>query len=79
MLKLSEDGQTALNETGWNAAFIRIRGTEIQSWLNGTLRTNFDFGELKFPLKGGHIALQIHGGKSCTVSWKNIYILPMEQ
>ena len=78
MKQLSTSGHDALNEEGWNAAFVRIRGTEIQSWLNGTLRTDFDFGDLKFPQDGGHIGLQIHSGKACAVSWRNIYLLPIK-
>jgi hypothetical protein len=76
MLKLSKEGTQSLNPTGWNAGFIRIRGNEIQTWLNGQLRTDYTWKGPDFPGKGS-IALQIHGGKSCAVSWRNIYILPI--
>ncbi|MGB1937818.1 MAG: 3-keto-disaccharide hydrolase [Akkermansiaceae bacterium] len=78
MAKLSEAGRQAFNESGWNAGFIRIRGNEIQTWLNGKLRTNYTWEVPNFPGQGS-IALQIHGGKSCAVSWRNLYLLPLEQ
>ncbi len=73
---LSAEGIRALNKTGWNAGFIRVRGNEIQTWLNGTLRTDFVYRSPNYPGKGA-IALQIHGGKACAISWRHLYILPL--
>jgi len=77
MKQFSEIGHEALNEEGWNTAFIRIRGKDIQTWLNGHLRTNLSYPKDNYPAKGS-ISLQIHGGKSCAASWRNIYILPLK-
>ena len=77
MRELSKIGQEAFNPTGWNAGFIRIRGNELQTWLNGKLRTNYTWKVDNFPGQGS-IALQIHGGKSCAVSWRNLYLLPLD-
>lgn len=76
MRELSEVGREAINETDWNAGFIRIRGNELQTWLNGKLRTDYVWKVPNFPGKGS-IALQVHGGKSCAVSWRNLYLLPL--
>ena len=77
MRELSKTGQEAFNPTGWNAGFIRIRGNELQTWLNGKLRTDYIWKVDNFPGQGS-IALQIHGGKSCAVSWRNLYLLPLD-
>ena len=76
--QLSAKGHQTLNSSGWNAAFIRVRGNEIQSWLNGELRTDFSSPDPDFAQQGA-IALQMHGGKECAASWRNIYILPLSQ
>jgi len=78
MEELSRIGKETLNDDGWNAGFIRLRGNDIQTWLNGVIRTDFVFPEEAFPGKGA-IALQVHAGGSCAVSWKNIYILELDK
>jgi len=71
-------GLEALDQEGWNSAFIRVKGSHYQTWLNGVLRTDF-INDSPEALTKGAIALQIHGGASCAVSWKNIFILPLTQ
>ena len=75
--KLSQEGHKALDSTGWNAAFIRARGSDIQTWLNKQIRVNFTIDNPDAPVSGA-IALQLHRGHSCAVSWRNIYILPLK-
>jgi len=74
---LSAQGHQILDPSGWNAAFIKVRDNDIQTWLNGTLRTDFSSPDPNFAKKGA-IALQMHGGKECAASWRNIYILPLQ-
>lgn len=79
MKEFSIVGGEALDEQGWNAGFIRIRGNKLETWLNGTLRTNYTYEHENYPAEGGSIGLQIHGGKECAVSWRNIYLKPLEK
>lgn len=76
--QLSTEGHDALDETGWNAAFIRVRGKEIQTWLNKQIRVNYNASGQNFPTDEGMIALQLHGGRSCAASWRNMYIKPLK-
>lgn len=72
----SEIGHKSFNPTGWNAGFLRVKGHTIESWLNGQIRTNYS-GENEAIMDDGYIALQVHQGKACAASWRNMYILPL--
>ena len=77
--------------SAFNTALIRVRGGEVQHWLNGTLVAQFDMHSddwqrrvaaskfAVFPsfgrLKEGHIALQDHGNQ---VWYRNIRIREIE-
>ncbi|MCK0147469.1 DUF1080 domain-containing protein [Arenibacter sp. F26102] len=61
-----------LKEGEWNTMKIKLSGSKLTSWLNGTEMvsiTDDKIGEGK-----GSIALQIHDGGGIKVKWRNIKI-----
>ena len=58
----------------WNKITIRCQGSRIQTWLNGELRADFTDTDEKNDTREGFFGLQVHGGKSCNVRWKNLVI-----
>ncbi|MEO9589982.1 3-keto-disaccharide hydrolase [Rhodopirellula bahusiensis] len=62
--------QASCRQGEWNDLEIQCVGPSIKTWLNGHLVVDmFD----SFSMKG-FLGLQIHGGKSGSVAWKNIRI-----
>ncbi|MDP0491587.1 MAG: DUF1080 domain-containing protein [Verrucomicrobiota bacterium JB023] len=67
-------GSRLFNWDGWNTIVIKCEGNHLQTWLNGELRADFtDTSDEHTDLKG-FIALQVHGGKSGDILWRNLYL-----
>jgi hypothetical protein len=60
----------------WNTIRIRCQDCHIQIWLNGEARVDFHDNHKDFTPEG-FFGLQIHGGKSCNVRWRNLLITPL--
>jgi hypothetical protein len=72
LIKPDSEKEKVLKEGEWNTLKIKVQGTKLTSWLNGTKMVDFDDEEIG---KGeGGIILQIHSGGDVKVSWKNIKI-----
>ncbi len=65
-------GVAHFNWEGWNTITIRCQGNHIQTWMNGIKRVDFIDTDKKNDTREGFIGLQVHGGKSCQVRWKNL-------
>ena len=62
----------ALKMGEWNRMKIRVEGSKVTSWLNGTKMVELD--DEKIGQGKGGIALQIHDGGGIKVRWRNIVI-----
>lgn len=72
LIKPEPENEKALKEGEWNTLKIKVQGSKLTSWLNGTKMVDFNDEEIG---KGeGGIVLQIHSGGDVKVSWKNIII-----
>ena len=66
-----------LKKRDWNTIKIHCQDGRVQTWLNGVKQT--DFTDPKgVGYKSGLIGLQLHSGKRCEVSWRNIQITPLQ-
>lgn len=65
----------ALRPGSWNDYRIRAEGAHIQIWLNGVLTVDYTERDPGIALRG-KFALQIHGGASTKVSYRNFVWLP---
>ncbi|MCA9001032.1 MAG: DUF1080 domain-containing protein, partial [Planctomycetes bacterium] len=65
-------GQHLFRWDDWNDFVIRCEGNHIQTWLNGELRVDFVDSDPKHDTRQGFIGLQVHGGQSCAVRWRNL-------
>lgn len=72
LIKPTEEGEKALDPTGWNHMKIEANGDKITSWLNGQQMVTLT--DEKIGQGEGSIALQIHDGGGIKVRWKNIKI-----
>ena len=60
----------------WNHMKIKVVGSSVTTWLNGTKMVELD--DKKIGQGKGAIALQIHDGGGIKVRWKNIRIEELE-
>ena len=58
----------------WNTIVIRCQGRHIQTWLNGEKRADFHDADEKDFTPEGFFGLQVHGGKSGDILWRNLYL-----
>ena len=70
--KFTAQGTKLFKWDGWNTIKIRCEGNHIQTWLNGEKRVDFTDEDKKHDTREGFFGLQVHGGKSCNVRWKNL-------
>lgn len=61
----------------WNKIVIRCEGGKVQTWLNGKKQADFTDPE-GVGYSKGIIGLQLHSGKECRVSWRNIVLTPLK-
>ena len=66
-----------LKKRDWNTIKIRCRDGRVQTWLNGIKQADFTDPE-GAGFRSGVIGLQLHSGKRCEVSWRNIRITELE-
>ncbi|GAA5496492.1 hypothetical protein Rhal01_02676 [Rubritalea halochordaticola] len=70
----SAEGNRVFKFDGWNTFKIRCKGNHIQTWLNGVKRVDFVDTDKENDTRKGFFGLQVHGGKSCNVRWRNLVI-----
>lgn len=66
------DKEQALKMGEWNTMKIKVVGSEVTTWLNGTKMVHIK--DEKIGKGEGGIALQIHSGGGIKVLWRNIFI-----
>ncbi|MCL6294141.1 3-keto-disaccharide hydrolase [Jejuia spongiicola] len=72
LIKPEADKENILKEGEWNTMKIKVKGSKLTSWLNGTKMIHID--DEKIGEGEGGIALQIHSGGGVKISWRNIKI-----
>ncbi|MFK7911702.1 MAG: DUF1080 domain-containing protein [Akkermansiaceae bacterium] len=70
--KFTAQGRKLFKWDEWNTIKIRCKGNHIQTWLNGEKRVDFKDTDPKHDTREGFFGLQVHGGKSCNVRWRNL-------
>ncbi|MGB0993531.1 MAG: 3-keto-disaccharide hydrolase [Akkermansiaceae bacterium] len=70
--KFTAQGTKLFKWKEWNTIVIRCQGNHIQTWLNGEKRVDFKDTDPKHDTREGFFGLQVHGGKSCNVRWRNL-------
>jgi hypothetical protein len=70
LIQPEPEKDSALRMGEWNAMRIRVVGSRVTTWLNGT--EMIDLVDEKIGAATGHIALQIHDGGGIKVRWKNL-------
>lgn len=66
-------GQKIIRWTEWNQIRIVCEGRHVQIWMNDEKRVDYTDNDAAFTPEG-FFALQVHGGKSCNVRWRNLKI-----
>lgn len=66
------EGKKIFKLNDWNTIRIRCKGNHIQTWLNGVKRVDHVDTDPEHDTRKGFFGLQVHGGKSCNVRWRNI-------
>ena len=77
LIKPDKDKDKALKMGEWNNMKIRVVGSEVTTWLNGTEMIHLD--DEKIGEGKGAIALQIHDGGGIKVRWRNIKVKVINQ
>ncbi len=72
LIKPDTEKESILKEGEWNTMKIKVKGSKLTSWLNGTKMIHLD--DEKIGKGEGGIALQIHSGGDVKISWRNIKI-----
>jgi hypothetical protein len=72
----TEQGKRLIKWDDWNDIRIACKGNHIKIWLNGELRVDY-LDEGTEATAAGFFGLQVHGGKSCKVRWRNLRIKPL--
>ena len=70
LIKPEPEKDSALKMGEWNTMKIRVSGSSVTTWLNGTEMVHLE--DEKIGKGKGAIALQIHDGGGIKVRWKNI-------
>ncbi len=70
--------KAAVKPDGWNNYRIRCEGPRIRTWINGVACVDYTEEDPEIPLDG-HIGLQVHGGGTLTVQFKDIEIVPLDK
>lgn len=72
LIKPEAEKEKVLKEGEWNKMKIKVKGSQLTSWLNGTKMVELD--DEKIGQGEGGIALQIHSGGNIKVKWRNLEI-----
>jgi len=70
LIKPDPEKDKALKMGEWNEMKIKVVGSEVTTWLNGTEMIHIN--DEKIGNGEGSIALQIHDGGGIKVKWRNI-------
>ncbi|MDA7863219.1 DUF1080 domain-containing protein [Akkermansiaceae bacterium] len=70
----TEQGLKITKMTEWNQITVKCVGNHLQTWLNGELRVDFKDTDPEHTTPEGFFGLQVHGGPSCDVRWRNIFV-----
>lgn len=70
LIKPDAEKDKALKMGEWNKMKIRVVGSQVTTWLNGT--EMIDLTDEKIGKGKGSIALQIHDGGGIRVRWRNL-------
>lgn len=70
----TEQGEKLYKWDDWNTVVIKCEGKTIQTFLNGELRVDFTDDDEEHFTPTGFFGLQVHGGKSGDILWKNLYL-----
>jgi len=73
LIKPGPDLDKALKMGDWNAMKIIVKGSHVETYINGIEMISFD--DEKIGEGEGSIALQIHDGGGIRVRWKDIKII----
>jgi len=73
LIKPDPKKDSALKMGEWNQMKIRLNGSTLTSWLNGTEMVTIT--DAKIGAGVGSIALQIHDGGGIKVKWRNIKVM----
>ena len=76
LIQIPEAKENILMMGSWNKLRIKVRGSHVQTWLNGTPMV--DFKDEKIGEAKGSFALQIHDGGGIKVRWRNIRVIELE-
>ena len=66
-------GKKLIKWDDWNEIRIACKANQIKIWLNGELRVDYK-DEGAEATAEGFFGLQVHGGKSCKVRWRNLRV-----
>ena len=69
-----EEVKKILNWQGWNDYRIVCKENKVQTYINGTLVSDYTETDVKIAKATGKIAVQIHGGKPLEIFYRNIRI-----
>ncbi len=72
LVQIPDEKENVLKPGKWNQMRIKVVGDRVQTWLNGTLMT--DFTDAKIGAANGSVALQIHDGGGIKVRWRKLEI-----
>ena len=72
LIKPEAEKEKVLKEGEWNKMKIKVKGSQLTSWLNGTKM--IELNDEKIGEGEGGIALQIHSGGNIKVKWRNLEI-----
>lgn len=67
-------GRRLFKEDDWNTIVIQCKGDEVKIWLNDEIRLQFKESDKEIAKQKGFFGLQVHGGGSCDVRWKNLFV-----
>ncbi|MCH2206229.1 MAG: DUF1080 domain-containing protein [Lentisphaerales bacterium] len=69
-----EEVKKVLNWQGWNDYRIICKDNKVQTFINGTLVSDYTEADTKIAKSKGKIAVQIHGGRPLEIFYRNIRI-----
>ncbi|MDR1330857.1 MAG: DUF1080 domain-containing protein [Tannerella sp.] len=72
IVQIPDEKEDILKEGEWNTLRIKVQGSNITTWLNGSEMVNLD--DEKIGAGQGRIALQIHEGGGIKVLWRNLQV-----
>lgn len=72
LVQIPEEKENILKYGEWNTIKVKVQGSQVTTWLNGTEMVNIS--DDKIGAANGSIALQIHDGGGIKVRWKNIKV-----